>query len=91
MTDIKKSRSTEEQIISFLRKAEAGMPIKEGGGHLADGLQRGQAEQQTGPNTAGALAMLLDTSPQRYRLTFNPDFLFVDWYCGWGQVRENLL
>ena len=29
MTDTKKSRYTEEQIIGFLRQAEAGMPIKE--------------------------------------------------------------
>ena len=29
MTDIRKSRYTEEQIIGFIEKAEAGMPIKE--------------------------------------------------------------
>ena len=29
MTDIKKSRHAEEQIIGFLKQAEAGMPVKE--------------------------------------------------------------
>lgn len=29
MTDMKTSRFTEEQIIGFLKQAEAGMPIKE--------------------------------------------------------------
>jgi len=29
MADMKKSRYSEEQIISFLKQAEAGMPIKE--------------------------------------------------------------
>jgi putative transposase len=29
MTDMKKSRYSEEQIIGFLKQAEAGMPIKE--------------------------------------------------------------
>ena len=29
MTDIKKSRYSEEQIIGFIKQADAGMPIKE--------------------------------------------------------------
>ena len=29
MTDIEKSRFTDEQIIGFLKQAEAGMPVKE--------------------------------------------------------------
>ena len=29
MTDMKRSRYTEEQIIGFLKQAEAGMPVKE--------------------------------------------------------------
>jgi putative transposase len=29
MTDMKRSRFTEEQIIGFIKQAEAGMPIKE--------------------------------------------------------------
>jgi putative transposase len=29
MTDMKKSRYTEEQIICFLKQAQAGMPVKE--------------------------------------------------------------
>jgi putative transposase len=29
MTDIKKSRNSEEQIIGFLKQADAGMPVKE--------------------------------------------------------------
>ena len=29
MTDMKKSRYSEEQIIGFLKQADAGMPIKE--------------------------------------------------------------
>ena len=89
-----KSRFSEEQIIGFLKQADAGMPIKEaaagqgGDGPLVARLQRGPPAQQL-PTDAARQARRIEsaefcrfnaTHNQRNPLTLQPDFLPNDWH-----------
>ncbi len=93
---MKKKRFSDQQIIEFLKEAEAGMPVKElcrkdgfsdaafyGWRSEFGGLQVNKTTTSTNVNSGGTVSMPTVHS----RLRFNCWTLWV--YCGWPGVRSS--